>query len=34
MWRDVIETFNIKKPMIAHRETGGEKHPDGRAWFT
>ncbi|EFX03057.1 nuclear protein qri2 [Grosmannia clavigera kw1407] len=34
MWRDVIETFNIKKPMIAHREIAGEKHPNGRAWFT
>ncbi|OAA60540.1 nuclear protein qri2 [Niveomyces insectorum RCEF 264] len=34
LWRDMIQTFKIKRSMIAHRETAGEAHPGGRAWFS
>lgn len=34
MWREMVETFNIRHSMIAHRETATAAHPGGRAWFT
>ncbi|EPE05599.1 nuclear protein qri2 [Ophiostoma piceae UAMH 11346] len=34
MWRDMIETFNIRHSMIAHRDQTNKAHPGGRAWFT
>ncbi|KAL1892774.1 hypothetical protein Sste5346_006857 [Sporothrix stenoceras] len=34
MWKEMIELFNITKPMIEHRESAAPAHPTGQAWFT
>ncbi|KIH87668.1 nuclear protein qri2 [Sporothrix brasiliensis 5110] len=34
MWKEMIELFNITKPMIEHRESAEPSHPSGQTWFT
>ena len=33
-WRDIIETFNIREPMIPHREEESTQGPGARSWYS
>jgi hypothetical protein len=32
-WKELIEIFNIKEPMIPHREEEGSSHNGARGWY-
>lgn len=34
IWRDVIEAFDIKEPMIEHRREQNESGPGARGWYS
>jgi non-structural maintenance of chromosomes element 4 len=33
-WREIIETFDIKEPMIPHREVRSTEGPGARGWYS
>ncbi|KAK4162451.1 Non-structural maintenance of chromosomes element 4 A [Cladorrhinum sp. PSN259] len=33
-WRDIIEAFDIKEPMIAHRQEEAQAGPGARGWYS
>lgn len=33
MWRDLIKTFNIREPMIPHRQEASQKGPGAKGWY-
>ncbi|KAK3310773.1 Nse4 C-terminal-domain-containing protein [Chaetomium strumarium] len=33
-WRDIIEAFNIKEPMIPHRQEEAQQGPGTRGWYS
>lgn len=33
-WRDIIETFGIKQPMIEHRREPAQAGPGARGWYS
>ncbi|KAF6836777.1 hypothetical protein CMUS01_05295 [Colletotrichum musicola] len=32
-WQDIIDTFDIKEPMISHRKEAGAEGPGARGWY-
>lgn len=34
IWRDIIEAFNIREPMIPHREEEQAGGPGARGWYS
>ncbi|KAK3330887.1 Nse4 C-terminal-domain-containing protein [Apodospora peruviana] len=34
IWQDIIETFDIKEPMIPHREEDEQQGPGARGWYS
>jgi hypothetical protein len=34
IWRDVIEAFDIKEPLIEHRREQPESGPGARGWYS
>ncbi|WYZ39107.1 hypothetical protein EsH8_III_001021 [Colletotrichum jinshuiense] len=33
-WQDIIDTFNIKEPMITHRNESASQGPGARGWYS
>lgn len=33
-WRDLIQAFNIKEPMIEHRQESQTQGPGARGWYS
>jgi hypothetical protein len=33
-WKEMIEVFGIKKPMIPHREEREHGNPGARGWYS
>ncbi|OLN94062.1 Non-structural maintenance of chromosome element 4 [Colletotrichum chlorophyti] len=33
-WQDIIDTFDIKEPMIAHRQEAAAQGPGARGWYS
>lgn len=33
-WRDIIETLDIKEPMIPHRREASHGGPGARGWYS
>lgn len=33
-WKDLIKTFDIREPMIPHREEEDARGPGARGWYS
>jgi hypothetical protein len=33
-WQDIIDTFDLKEPMIAHRKEVTTSGPGARGWYS
>lgn len=33
-WRDIIDTFDLKEPMITHRQEATNTGPGARGWYS
>lgn len=33
-WRDIVDTFDLKEPMIEHRREATDSGPGARGWYS